>query len=169
MLSAEIIVIALGTVAAQPFASQLAVLTGIGLVMTVGVYGFVAAIVKLDDAGMLLLEREAAVLKAVGRLLLATAPRLMKLLTVVGTAAMFLVGEANEVGVITVVEDLESLFRAHYARLVRALAVVSGSQETARPWRAAGAVPRRWLPWCWTPCANGISGSSATRMRWAPW
>ncbi len=92
VLSAEIIVIALGTVAAQPFASQLAVLTGIGLVMTVGVYGFVAAIVKLDDAGMLLLEREAAVLKAVGRLLLATAPRLMKLLTVVGTAAMFLVG-----------------------------------------------------------------------------
>jgi predicted DNA repair protein MutK len=92
VLSAEIIVISLGTVAEQAFASQLVVLTGISLVMTVGVYGFVAAIVKLDDAGMLLLEREPAFLKALGRLLLATAPRLMKLLTVVGTAAMFLVG-----------------------------------------------------------------------------
>jgi predicted DNA repair protein MutK len=57
VLSAEIIVIALGTVADKPFGTQVAVLSGIGLLMTVGVYGLVAAIVKLDDAGAWLLER----------------------------------------------------------------------------------------------------------------
>jgi uncharacterized protein len=92
VLSAEIIVISLGTVAAQSLSSQLAVLVGISLVMTVGVYGFVAAIVKMDDVGMHLAERESTVLQRIGRGLLIAAPKLMKLLTVVGTAAMFLVG-----------------------------------------------------------------------------
>jgi len=92
VLSAEIIVIALGTVAEQPLATQAAVLAGIGLLMTVGVYGLVAAIVKLDDLGSWLLGKPAALVRAVGRGLLLTAPKLMKLLTVVGTAAMFLVG-----------------------------------------------------------------------------
>ena len=92
VLSAEIIVIALGTVAGQPFASQLAVLAGIGLIMTVGVYGFVAGIVKMDDVGAWLLQKGSAAAKVVGKGLLLAAPKLMKLLTVVGTAAMFLVG-----------------------------------------------------------------------------
>lgn len=92
VLSAEIIVIALGTVATQPFMSQLAVLTGIAALMTVGVYGLVAGIVKLDDAGLYLLGRANSAARSLGRLLLATAPILMKTLAVVGTAAMFLVG-----------------------------------------------------------------------------
>ena len=92
VLSAEIIVIALGTVADKPFASQVAVLSGIGLIMTVGVYGFVAAIVKMDDLGLYLLQKGSGVAKAIGKGLLLTAPKLMKALTVVGTAAMFLVG-----------------------------------------------------------------------------
>jgi len=92
VLSAEIIVIALGTVAGKPFATQVAVLSGIGLLMTVGVYGLVAAIVKMDDAGVWLLERGGRVQVALGRALLLAAPKLMKALTVVGTAAMFLVG-----------------------------------------------------------------------------
>jgi hypothetical protein len=92
VLSAEIIVIALGTVAGKPFATQVAVLSGIGVLMTVGVYGLVAAIVKLDDAGAWLLERGGRLQVAVGRALLLAAPKLMKALTVVGTAAMFLVG-----------------------------------------------------------------------------
>ncbi len=92
VLSAEIIVIALGTVAAMPFLSQVLVLTGIGLLMTVGVYGLVAAIVKLDDLGLLLAARPNALAQRLGRLLLLGAPWLMKALAVVGTAAMFLVG-----------------------------------------------------------------------------
>ncbi|MBI5108374.1 MAG: DUF808 domain-containing protein [Rhodocyclales bacterium] len=92
VLSAEIIVIALGTVADKPFATQVAVLAGIGLLMTVGVYGFVAAIVKLDDVGAWLLQRGGRANAALGRMLLLAAPKLMKALTVIGTAAMFLVG-----------------------------------------------------------------------------
>ena len=92
ILSAEIIVITLGTVAGQPFGTQLAVLAGIALVMTVGVYGLVAGIVKLDDAGLYLSQRDGAGTRALGRAILATAPWLMKALSVAGTAAMFLVG-----------------------------------------------------------------------------
>ncbi|MEF9997107.1 MAG: DUF808 domain-containing protein, partial [Burkholderiaceae bacterium] len=92
ILSAEIIVIALGTVQDAPFSSQVAVVAGIALLMTVGVYGLVAAIVKLDDAGLYLTQRPGAVAQAVGRALLRSAPWLMKTLSVVGTAAMFLVG-----------------------------------------------------------------------------
>ena len=92
VLSAEIIVIALGTVAALPFATRLLVLTGIALLMTVGVYGLVAAIVKLDDLGLHLAAKSNAAARAAGRLLLRAAPLLMKTLAVVGTAAMFLVG-----------------------------------------------------------------------------
>ncbi|UTY57241.1 DUF808 domain-containing protein [Massilia sp. erpn] len=95
ILSAEIIVIALGTVAEASFAQQVAVLVGIAVVMTVGVYGIVAGIVKMDDAGLYLSQRAgaaAAGVRAFGRFLLAAAPVLMKLLSVVGTAAMFMVG-----------------------------------------------------------------------------
>jgi uncharacterized protein len=92
ILSAEIIVISLGTVADKPFMSQFAVLVAISLAMTVGVYGLVAGIVKLDDAGLWLARRGSAAARAIGRSLLAMAPWLMKTLSVVGTAAMFLVG-----------------------------------------------------------------------------
>ncbi|MDP2132389.1 MAG: DUF808 domain-containing protein [Sulfuritalea sp.] len=92
VLSAEIIVISLGTVADKPFMIQIAVLTGIGLLMTVGVYGLVAAIVKLDDLGLHLAGKPNAAARALGRGLLLAAPRLMKALAVLGTAAMFLVG-----------------------------------------------------------------------------
>ena len=92
VLSAEIIVIALGTVADKPFSIQVAVLSGIGLIMTVGVYGIVAGIVKMDDLGAFLLEKPGALARAIGRGLLLAAPKLMKALTVIGTAAMFMVG-----------------------------------------------------------------------------
>jgi predicted DNA repair protein MutK len=92
ILSAEIIVIALGTVAGEPFAEQAAVVVAIALLMTVGVYGIVAGIVKMDDAGLYLSKLGNAVVRAFGRFLLAAAPVLMKILSVVGTAAMFMVG-----------------------------------------------------------------------------
>ena len=92
VLSAEIIVIALGTVAGQPFTSQLAVLASIGLIMTVGVYGIVAGIVKMDDIGFYLLKKTSASARVIGQGLVLAAPRLMKALTVIGTAAMFMVG-----------------------------------------------------------------------------
>jgi predicted DNA repair protein MutK len=92
ILSAEIIVITLGTVAGQPFGTQVAVLVGIALLMTVGVYGLVAGIVKLDDAGLYLSRRASAGAQALGRGILVAAPWLMKALSVAGTAAMFLVG-----------------------------------------------------------------------------
>jgi uncharacterized protein len=92
ILSAEIVVISLGTVAAAPLSQQFTVLAAIALVMTIGVYGLVAGIVKLDDAGLWLSRRAGAGQQALGRALLRAAPLLMKALSVVGTAAMFLVG-----------------------------------------------------------------------------
>ena len=97
ILSAEIIAITLGTVQDSPFITQLAVLSSIALIMTVGVYGLVAGIVKLDDGGLYLSERQGSsawirLQRAVGRVILAAAPWLMKFLSVAGTAAMFLVG-----------------------------------------------------------------------------
>ena len=95
VLSAEIIAITLGTVAAQPLLTQFSVLAGIAIIMTVGVYGIVAGIVKLDDLGLYLSLRPgsyAHVRRALGRGILLTAPYLMKFLSIAGTAAMFLVG-----------------------------------------------------------------------------
>lgn len=97
ILSAEIIVIALGTVAAATFSVRLATLIAISAIMTVGVYGLVAAIVKLDDAGLHLTtpadgSQPSGFSQALGRAILWFAPLLMKFLSIVGTAAMFLVG-----------------------------------------------------------------------------
>ncbi|MDH3266133.1 MAG: DUF808 domain-containing protein [Gammaproteobacteria bacterium] len=92
ILSAEIIVIALGTVQNSAMGTQIMVLTAIAVLMTIGVYGLVAAIVKLDDAGLHLLQQSSKARQALGRLILRLAPRLMSSLSVVGTAAMFLVG-----------------------------------------------------------------------------
>ncbi|WP_395055332.1 DUF808 domain-containing protein [Polaromonas sp.] len=91
ILSAEIIAITLGTVQDSPFITQLSVLSGIAILMTVGVYGLVAGIVKLDDGGLYLSKKTGA-LRSLGLGILATAPWLMKALSVAGTAAMFLVG-----------------------------------------------------------------------------
>ncbi|MBB1629859.1 DUF808 domain-containing protein [Cupriavidus sp. UME77] len=92
ILSAEIIVISLGTVSGATFGTQVAVLSTIALIMTVGVYGLVAGIVKLDDAGLYLSQKTSTAARAAGRSILRLAPWLMRALSVVGTVAMFLVG-----------------------------------------------------------------------------
>lgn len=93
ILSAEIIVIALGTVAAATLLNQILVVSTIAIAMTIGVYGLVAFIVKLDDMGLYLADKhETGLLGKLGSGLLWFAPQLMKTLSVVGTAAMFLVG-----------------------------------------------------------------------------
>ena len=92
ILSAEIVVIALGIVAASPLTTRIAVLVTIALLMTVGVYGLVAAIVKLDDAGLYLRQQSGGAARALGAGILRAAPWLMKFLSFAGTAAMFLVG-----------------------------------------------------------------------------
>ncbi|MFN8767420.1 MAG: DUF808 domain-containing protein [Lysobacteraceae bacterium] len=129
ILSAEIIVIALGTVSAEPLVKQVGVLVGISVLMTVGVYGLVAGIVKIDDAGLWLQARASAAARAVGRFLLRFAPWLMKALSVLGTAAMFLVGGhifvANIAPLHHAVQDLVAPLgglAAHAATLVEALA-----------------------------------------------
>ncbi|HFK7188123.1 TPA: DUF808 domain-containing protein [Serratia odorifera] len=92
VLSAEIIAITLGTVAAASFSQQVIVLCGIAIVMTVGVYGIVAGIVKLDDLGLYLSRKTSSLAQAVGRAIVGAAPYLMKTLSIVGTIAMFMVG-----------------------------------------------------------------------------
>lgn len=97
VLSAEIVTIALGTVAEETLLKQVAVLISIAVIMTVGVYGLVAGIVRLDDIGFYLTRREGIALfsrflRGLGRCLLRGVPYLMRTLSYVGTAAMFLVG-----------------------------------------------------------------------------
>ena len=97
ILSAEIIAITLGTVAAASFTHQLTVLAVIAIAITIGVYGLVAAIVKLDDVGLYLSRKAGdgilvSTQRGIGRTLLWIAPYLMKSLSVIGTAAMFMVG-----------------------------------------------------------------------------
>lgn len=92
ILSAEIIVITLGTVAEQALMKQFLVLTSIALIMTIGVYGLVACIVKLDDFGLFLAQKKNQATQRFGAAILWAAPYLMKSLGVVGTIAMFLVG-----------------------------------------------------------------------------
>lgn len=92
ILSAEIIAITLGTVAAAPLSQQIIVLSGIAIVMTIGVYGLVAGIVKLDDLGLWLTQKASRAAQALGNGILRAAPYMMKSLSVIGTAAMFLVG-----------------------------------------------------------------------------
>lgn len=91
ILSAEIVVISLGIVAEAEFLTRVVVLAGIAVLMTVGVYGLVAGIVKLDDAGLWLSRRGGAQAR-LGAAILWAAPWLMKGLSVVGMAAMFFVG-----------------------------------------------------------------------------
>lgn len=92
ILSAEIIAITLGVVATAPFMNRVLALALVALLMTVGVYGLVAGIVKLDDAGLYLSRRPTSFARGLGNGILKAAPWLMKGLSVAGTAAMFLVG-----------------------------------------------------------------------------
>ena len=94
ILSSEIIMIALGTVQHHPFLTQLLVVSIIAVIMTFGVYGLVGVIVKLDDAGLYLVEhnQKQGILRSLGLGLVNAAPYLMKALTIIGTIAMFLVG-----------------------------------------------------------------------------
>lgn len=92
ILSAEIVAITLGIVAEAPLLNQILILSGIALLVTVGVYGLVGIIVKLDDMGYWLVEKTSSLAQWSGKTLLAIAPRLMKVLSIVGTLAMFLVG-----------------------------------------------------------------------------
>ena len=130
ILSAEIIVITLGTVANSTFATRVLVLTSIAVLMTVGVYGLVAAIVKLDDGGIHLSRRSgdtayARMQRGMGAAILAGAPWLLKGLSVAGTVAMFLVGG----GII-----LHGIPLLHHAfeRLADSLLEVPGVGETLR-------------------------------------
>ena len=129
ILSAEIIAITLGVVAEQAFMQQVIVLSGIALLMTVGVYGLVAGIVKLDDAGLYLSQRASAALQSLGRGILWLAPWLMKLLSVVGTAAMFMVGG----GILTHgIPGAHALIH-HWVEAVGAIAAVGGVLAVLTP------------------------------------
>ena len=92
ILSAEIVAITLGIVATSSLTQQVLVLSTVAVAITVGVYGLVAAIVKMDDAGLYLSKQSSAASQALGQGLLRSAPVLMKALSVLGTVAMFLVG-----------------------------------------------------------------------------
>lgn len=130
ILSAEIVTISLGSVAASPFVTQLAVLVSISLLMTAGVYGVVAGIVKLDDLGLYLNQRagagpssQARLQRLVGGGLLKVAPLLMKALSVAGTLAMFLVGG----GILTHgVPGLHEWLHHHWVLPVQAVPIVGG-------------------------------------------
>ncbi|MBI2994057.1 MAG: DUF808 domain-containing protein [Gammaproteobacteria bacterium] len=134
ILSAEIIVIALGTVALAPFARQVMVLTVIAIVMTVGVYGFVAGIVKLDDGGLYLSRMQGSgvtprVQRFTGGMLLKAAPYLMKGLSIAGTAAMFLVGG----GILTHGIPGAHAFIHKLAHYTAAVPGIGGALEAAMP------------------------------------
>jgi len=137
ILSAEIIVIALGTVAEAPFSRQVGVLSAIAVLMTVGVYGFVAGIVKLDDAGLALNRRSSAIARGLGRAILVAAPYFMKLLSVAGNAAR--IGRARIDG---------SRGRGDVGRSVRAV----GRRTSSASGRRTAATPIRGLAKRHGPC-----------------
>lgn len=149
ILSAEIIVLSLGVVSGQPFINQVTALVVIALAMTVFVYGLVAGIVKLDDVG-LYLSRKGGAVAAFGRGLVASAPWLMKFLSVAGTLAMFLVGGgilvhnvpalhhfvlelAGQTGVAWLVEALGNLVVGVIAGAVVLLAVTAIQKARGKP------------------------------------
>ena len=133
ILSAEIIVIALGTVSEVSFLVQVLVVAGIALIMTIGVYSLVAGIVKLDDAGLHLIKDTTmnawgGFKRALGRGILRAAPYLMKTLSIVGTAAMFLVGGGILVHGIPILNDV-----IHHATVVVKSMPLGNVLETLTP------------------------------------
>ncbi len=129
ILSAEIIVITLGTVATATFFNQVLVLVGIAIIMTVGVYGLVAGIVRLDDMGLYLSQQQSVAKQKLGAFLLILAPYLMKFLSVVGTAAMFMVGGSILVHGLSPVHHLIE----HWVEMVSGFAVVGGLLHVIMP------------------------------------
>ena len=134
ILSAEIIVIALGTVANEVFSKQVTVVSLIALVMTVGVYGLVAGIVKLDDLGLHLMLKKGKsfyrqLQRKVGERILAFAPYLMRALSVVGTAAMFMVGGTIIGHGVPVLQH----FSENIAEVMRDLPAIGGVMATIAP------------------------------------
>ncbi|QTF07686.1 DUF808 family protein [Brenneria izadpanahii] len=123
ILSAEIIAITLGIVSEAPLLNQVVVLAGIALLVTVGVYGIVAGIVKLDDLGMWLERKSSVIAQKVGAGLLVIAPWLMKTLSVVGTLAMFLVGGGIVVHGVPLLHHTVSDFDARFGGFTGALMV----------------------------------------------
>jgi len=135
VLSAEIIVITLGAVATMTFMVKAVVLSVIALIMTVGVYGVVAAIVKMDDAGLYLCQKTGAGLwmkiqRKVGRTCLHATPYLMRLLTIVGTAAMFMVGGGILIHGIPVAHH----FIEYLAQSTNTVPAIGGVLETLTSW-----------------------------------
>ncbi|WP_313686187.1 MULTISPECIES: DUF808 domain-containing protein [unclassified Pantoea] len=121
ILSAEIVAITLGIVSEAPLLNQVLILAGIAILVTVGVYGIVAVIVKIDDLGYWLREKSSTLAQAVGGLLLAAAPILMKILSVVGTVAMFLVGGGIVVHGITPLHHAITEYSGGFGPLISAL------------------------------------------------
>lgn len=121
ILSAEIVAITLGIVSDAPLLNQVIILAGIAILVTIGVYGIVAGIVKLDDLGYWLSEKASAVARGIGKVLLVAAPWLMKILSVVGTLAMFLVGGGIVVHGIPALHHAITHFSAGFAGFIATL------------------------------------------------
>ncbi|QDY42307.1 DUF808 domain-containing protein [Candidatus Pantoea soli] len=121
ILSAEIVAITLGIVSEAPLLNQVLILAGIAILVTIGVYGIVAMIVKIDDLGYWLREKSSGMAQALGSALLAMAPWLMKILTVVGTLAMFLVGGGIIVHGITPLHHAISEYSSGFPGMVSSL------------------------------------------------
>lgn len=124
ILSAEIVAITLGIVAEAPLLNQVLILSGIAVLVTIGVYGLVGVIVKLDDMGYWLVEKRNALAQGVGKGLLVVAPWLMKTLSVVGTLAMFLVGGGIVVHGVAPVHHVIETFAAQQASWLATLVPV---------------------------------------------
>lgn len=122
ILSAEIVVIVLGTVQTEPLSTQIVVVSLLAIAITIGVYGLVAGIVKLDDAGLYMLRKSVsgsfnAIQRFIGRSLLIIAPLLMKSLAIIGTVAMFLVGGGIIVHSVPVIHHLVANVLASFSGL----------------------------------------------------
>ncbi|MFY7876175.1 MAG: DUF808 domain-containing protein [Pirellula sp.] len=135
ILSAEIVVIALDIVEKEPLVTRFMVLTGVGVLMTVGVYGLVAAIVKIDDLGEYLVKKSGAA-KQMGRFLLGAAPYLMKFLSIAGTAAMFFVGG----GILVHKSETLHHWIEHAQHVAAEVPVIGGVLETVTKMALDGAV-----------------------------
>ena len=130
ILSIEIVVIALETVIDQALPIQLMVVSFIALLATVGVYGLVALLVRMDDTGFYLIERAASMegpgarsMRFSGEFLVASLPRVIRLLSVIGTVAMLLVGGGMFVHNIEVVHHAFAIMPSLAADLVVGLIV----------------------------------------------